>query len=346
MITEPTLPSPDIPPPPPSGAISPPHLPTELLITILSPFSTVSLLPFIRISRRFAHLILSLLHTRLLAATNLTGTRHVQLECYRPLDRLRAETLLCVLQGTQGLAPPHGQRSIVDTLRSFNSAFTRFKPYRRGSQQVQPRRHPAGDVPGSRTYEDGPQGQAQTSIAAQGKGKSSSSTAKAHTSIAETDVLLPPPKQPLHLDQHEAFTQLQTTTSLATTGPKRGLVYSAITASEGVVRVFRDWLEEQHQRRKHGMLPAGPVSLDDSGILWVNDRRQNVGVRFTVEERKWRRDVPVLMHIDEDAPVTYELQIEEVVMRTRHLLYVTEEGIRERLSAVGGKAIVIGNWLG
>ena len=52
----------------------------------------------------------------------------------------------------------------------------------------------------------------------------------------------------------------------------------------------------------------------------------------------------MLLHVDEDVAVSYDVLIEECVVRTRHLLMVAEEGMRERMAAVGGKAVVIGNW--
>ena len=195
---------------------------------------------------------------------------------------------------------------------------------------------------------------------------------------SESDIeeeFFPPVKQNVNLDSHEMFTQLQTTTSLVTAGPKSGFVYSAVTASEGVVRVFRDWLQEQDMKRAgrerterlgngtdrvirrtgDGLQYVNPpevyendeeqLDLKDSSFLWVNDNaKPNVGVRFTVVERKWRRDAPVLIQADEEVAVSYEVQIEEVVIRSRHLLVVAEQGLRERQEAMGGKAIIIGSW--
>lgn len=207
---------------------------------------------------------------------------------------------------------------------------------------MRPRRHPAGDVPGTRTYS----GETEQ----QGEGSAQASNAIPEEELEEE--MLPPIKQPVNLDAHEVFTQLQTTASIVTAGPKSGFVYSAVTASEGVLRVFRAWLSEQNERRireeqrgvKRG--DGKPVPLTDSSILWVNDQYSNVGVRFIVAERQWRRNMPILMRADEDVAVHYEVQIEEVVVRTRHLLLKTEQGLQEKMNAVGGKAIVIGKWEG
>lgn len=325
-----------------------------------------------------------IVHHRLLASSQLSGARSLQLECYHPSLRLTAEALLCSPLGVNSLEAPDPKESPIDQLRKYSNAFTRFRPYRKGTTRVRPRRHPAGDVPGTRTYDDRTSSSPNqpTPPAPQEQPRTDSSrvaTARPQEHPSESDIeeeFLPPAKQTVNLDTHEMFTQLQTTTSLVTAGPKSGFVYSAVTASDGVVRVFRDWLQEQDEkcsklerperlgkgtdrvisRTGDGLRyinpPAAPVwdeeeqvDVNDPAFLWVNDNSSpNVGVRFTVSERRWRRNAPILMHADEEVAMTYDVQIEEVVVRTRHLCLVTEQGIRERNEAMGGKAIIIGSW--
>ena len=346
-------------------------LPNEILYTILTPFSTPSLLPYVRLSHRFAHLILRIYYHRLLISTQLTGDRSVQLECYRPLDRLSAETLLCWPLGTESLEPPDPNIGVPEQLRRYNASFTRFRPYRRGTMKIRPRRHPAGDVPGTRThqiaemYAQSDAGSSSTLVADEASTTSSSAStvvdvstagsSKAATleaaQVVEVEQKLPPLKQAINLDAHEMFTQLQTTTTLVTAGPRRGLLSNAVAASEGVVRIWRKWLHDQDQRRKKREKlnlkepDEEQFPIQDESIRWVNDAHENVGVRFTVSERKWRRENPILIRADEDVAIHYELQIEEVMVRTRRLLVVTEQSIREQQNARGSRAVVISsNW--
>ncbi|KAL9080830.1 MAG: hypothetical protein Q9159_007506 [Coniocarpon cinnabarinum] len=358
-------------------------LPNEILLTILYPFPTPQLLPLTSLSHRFAHLVLRIVHGRLLASSQLGGARSLQLECYHPSLRLTAEALLCAPLGIDGLEPPDSGKSPIDQLRQYNDTFTRFRPFRKDTKRVRPRRHPAGDVPGTRTYEarsssspaqptpPTPQEEQPPASSA----ATSSTTPFQRSETEQEEEFYAPVTQTVNLDTHEMFTQLQTTTSLVTAGPKTGFVYSAVTASEGVVRVFRDWLQEQDAKRAHrerperlgkgtervirrskdGLAYVNPpvsplaedekVDVNDSSYLWVNDNATpNVGVRFTVTEKKWKRNAPVIMRADEEAAVSYDVQIEEVVVRARHLLVVTEQGLRERNNAMGNKAIIIGSW--
>ncbi|KAI9718304.1 MAG: hypothetical protein M1828_006768 [Chrysothrix sp. TS-e1954] len=190
--------------------------------------------------------------------------------------------------------------------------YSSFRPRRRTSPDRKAkilRRHPAGDVPGSRTHVP-----AEAASASQGR-----STA----ALPDEEFV----KQIVHLDAGSVFTQLSAITSLAQSGPRRGFLSSILPVSEGVIRVFREWLAEQNstseQRKnkeresvetacdrldaqlgktsKANYAPSAPDPFD--GVLWVNDG-QNVG--------------------DEEIPVSYELQFEEVLVRTRHLLLATE----------------------
>ena len=63
-----------------------------------------------------------------------------------------------------------------------------------------------------------------------------------------------------------------------------------------------------------------------------------------MHEKELRIAQPILVGADEEVAVHYEVQIEEIMVRTRHLLRVTEQADKERKEAVGGSAIVLGNW--
>lgn len=146
-------------------------------------------------------------------------------------------------------------------------------------------------------------------------------------------------RRSIHLESSEDFSQLCTVVNLVKVIPHSNLLLSAVTVEDGIIRIWRDWLEEQAQlgiitdaqRRidaaadatREDRIPsdagAGSRPLvggrrrrreeEDSGILWV-DTKKNVGLRFRVREKRWHRDMPVLIHRDEGPAVSYEVDIE------------------------------------
>ena len=190
--------------------------------------------------------------------------------------------------------------------------YSRFRPHRRelenGGRRV---RRPPGDVPGSRTYPGSP----------------------ADKFEGETV------KQILGLDGHELFTQLVAQTNLVKVGPRHGLFACFVGIEEGVVRVWRQWLKDMAAK---GRTPISNASsriaehegkgkeairdtleekkgLHDESILWVSQAK-NTGLRFNVEERKLRRDAPILIRADdEDMPVSYEIEYDGTPLRSEFL---------------------------
>lgn len=115
------------------------------------------------------------------------------------------------------------------------------------------------------------------------------------------------------------FTQLCAQTNLAKAGPRNGLFLSLVEVSDGVIRIFRDWLARQAESGGTSLL-APRMDSNDKGkerlrgededrILWVNDGK-NVGLRLKVKERKWNRDNPILLHRDEGVAVSYSIHFE------------------------------------
>lgn len=49
--------------------------------------------------------------------------------------------------------------------------------------------------------------------------------------------------------------------------------------------------------------------LDEERILWVSPAK-NTGLKFRIREKKFRRDVPILVDVDEELPVSYEIEYE------------------------------------
>jgi hypothetical protein len=340
-----------------------PHLnpltPHELLLHILLPLPTPQLLPLTILSHRIHALILRILHNRLVAASELSS-HSLLLECFHPSAKLTEPPYFCTYQGTHGLASPQsspeneGDTGIVGKLGEMHSMYSRFRPHRReletGGRRV---RGPPGDVPGSRTW------------------------AGAAGDRFEGEAV----RQILSLDGHERFTQLVAQSNLVRIGPRHGLFTAFVEVEEGVVRVFRDWLQkmamggdmtasgavkgnvEEVGKGKESVREDPVLSADignDKEILWVNSRSKNSGLRLRVRERKIRKDTPVLIEANEDIPVSYEVEYQgrrtftllqvsmlnvvlEFLVRTSHLLLMLEKSLVQEDNSTG-KAVVFGSF--
>ena len=224
-------------------------------------------------------------------------------------------------------------------LSHYNHSYSRFYPHRHDADDTKPPlRHPAGDVPGSRTY-----------LSSQPPAESSRQSKEDEDRADRRRV-----KQLIHLDPGELFTQLQATTMLVQPGRKLRWFLTTAVVSDGVLRLFRSWLARQAEseakrdpvglqgqkstsaekepetsQRMDGagasISNASPTRCadeeDQEGLVWVNDGK-NVGVRFTVRERRWRRDNPILVRSDEELAVSYEIQFEGTICTlpiARHL---------------------------
>ncbi|KAF2188617.1 hypothetical protein K469DRAFT_748375 [Zopfia rhizophila CBS 207.26] len=313
------------------------NLPNELLLHILAPLPTPQLLPLTVLCHRIYNLILRILHNRIIAASELES-HSLLLECYHPSAKLTEPPYLCTYHGTDGLTtynPSKNDIHNVGKLEVLRNMYSRFRPHRRdlepGGRRV---RGPPGDVPGSRTFPG----------AASDKFK------------GETV------KQVLNLDGHELFTQLCAQTNLVKIGPRNGLFTCFVAVEEGVVRVWREWLKDQAVRgeSKHttvqeevveevgkGKEPVREVQREGTGIynnniLWVSQSK-NTGLRFNVKERKLRRDAPLLVRVDEDTPVSYEIEYDELLIRTSHLLLMLEKSFVQE-DNTSGKAVVFGSF--
>ncbi|KAF1982620.1 F-box domain-containing protein [Aulographum hederae CBS 113979] len=308
-------------------------LPNELLLTILSTFHTHDILPLTLISHRLHALVLRILHTRLLLAANL-HEHTLLLECYHPSARLTEPPLYCTYLGTAGLDVGAGaskqwdeSKCAIGQLGKMKNLYSSFRPHRRLPDGPRPR-HPAGDIPGSRTH--------VSSAAA------SSSTAARFDGVTV--------KQTLSLESHELFTQLCADSNLVRVGPRNGLFTSFVQVEEGVVRVWRDWLAQmaglEGETSIDGFSQSEQVLVDDVGrnrhILWV-DTLKNVGINVRVKERKWRRDTPILMEANEDDAVSYDIEYEELLVRTSTLMMKLEESLLHDDNH-SGKAIVFGSF--
>lgn len=101
-----------------------------------------------------------------------------------------------------------------------------------------------------------------------------------------------------------------------------------------MVRVWRDWLAAQAQN------PDGV----GTPILWA-DARQSVGVRFRVRRREgeWLHAPPVLMAAgeEEEMPVAYRLEFDEVVVRAGELLLGLERSEEQGVTTSGNSVMIV-----
>ena len=247
--------------------------------------------------------------------------------------------------------------------------YSHFRPQRKEPDLfARPRRHPAVDIPGSRTW-------AVSNQVPQ---------AQDNERVTET----------VTVDAHDLFSQLSTSVYLGRREPRRGLLDSIQNVSEGTIRVWRNWLSEQCETKtfsdgtpvtvhhdssskRDRKEPVVPSDLSDTledprkdgSILWVNTRDDNVGTKFKVKEKKWRRTtaMPILFESDVEVAVSYEVEFEgrssmkhrrligyasadatnpvtEILVRTAHLLFTLEEA-QQQMANDGGRAIVFGSYV-
>lgn len=262
----------------------------QLLIHVLLPIPTDSLLQLIPVSHRFQNLVLRIVHARLLVAASLED-RKLILECYHPSAQYTEPYLFCDYLGTPGLSDEgEGQGWMYEASEKDNrlgrlrGLYSRFRPQRPDADPPF-RSHPAGDVPGSRTYYD--------------------SLSKPTKSIELVS-------QKMNLDSHELFSQLCVSVNLVQVGPRRGVFLSCVDVLRKTTpRIWRDWLAEGAQSTNGRSIKL--TDLEDERqyhrIIWVDNAR-NIGIRVHVQERRWRRHESILIHQDEDQAVSYSLELE------------------------------------
>ncbi|KZF25380.1 hypothetical protein L228DRAFT_236484 [Xylona heveae TC161] len=296
-------------------------LPTEILIQILATFPTRSLLPLAAISRRFYDLVLSIVYHRLVLAASLRGHSLV-LECYHPAKKLEEPSLPCDYLDSNGFNVKAGQESHVyygkadaGRLAKLTGLYSRFRPKQPEIERTRAR-HPAVDVPGH----------------------PGTSTAFPPLVIRQPSGKGELVSQTVSLDADEYFTQLCTKTLLVKAGQPSSIFLNFVEVTDSVVRLRRDWLakqaaltaeEEKRKSRKKA----------DERILWI-DRKKHVGIRLKVQEST-ERSQPLLGHQDEEIPVTYTIEFEELLVRTAHLSVMLEQAL-VRQENPSQKAIVFG----
>ncbi|KAG0649472.1 hypothetical protein D0Z07_4294 [Hyphodiscus hymeniophilus] len=292
-------------------------LPNEILITILSSFSTSNLLPIVLTSHRIHDLVLRILHHRLTEAASLKDHKLI-LDCFHPSIKLSTPYLFCDYIGTDGLSDDvEGEGIVYDgiektgRLGKLAGLYSHFRPLHPEEDRTPLRPHPVGG------WAPGP---------------SNSPIEREAEFVCQN----------IHLESHELFSQLVVITNLVKVGPKRGLYKSLVRIGEGIIRIFRPWLSE---RASAFELKGCSIQTEDkereNRLQWA-DTSKHVGVRIKVAERL-DINAPALVRRDEDPPVSYTLQYEELVIRTTQLLLMVEQSLDQEVRN-SGKAIVIGAW--
>lgn len=113
----------------------------------------------------------------------------------------------------------------------------------------------------------------------------------------------------MSLDAGELFTQLCAVIHLVKMA-KKGVFANLVDVSDGMIRVWRDWLKDMAAAGLKGDDDIVNDPSQDKGILWVNKGDKAVGIRCAVKERKWKRDTPILVASDEDVAVSYHVEFQ------------------------------------
>ncbi|GAB1319220.1 F-box domain-containing protein [Madurella fahalii] len=302
-------------------------LPNELLHSILTNLPTRFLLPLVAVSRHFHSVTLRVLRQRLHRATSLPDRRLI-LECYHPSEKLYTPYLSCDylytdnLEGLDEASKAEGKLLEPTALGGgLAGVYSHFRPVEHEENR---RARPRGRYTRRGQRGSGSLGQG-TAAAGGGSGG---------------DVLLP--YIDVYLDSDELFSQLCAITNLVRVGPKPGLFLSHVNISDVVIRVWRAWLARQ--AAAGGRPQAGREVQDEDSVLWA-DTSRTVGLRFRVTEKDIRDEHPVLVANNEELPVAYRLEFEEVLIRAGTLLMMVEKEEAQRESIPEGKALVIASFV-
>ncbi|KAK4251376.1 cyclin-like F-box protein [Corynascus novoguineensis] len=296
-------------------------LPNELLLSIISLLPTTALLPLAAVSHRIHAVTLRVLQQRLARAVS-EPDRRLMLECYHPTEKLYTPYLYCDYLHTDPFAVP-GE----DNGKCLGEAYSHFRPVENDEDRS----------PGGAARRRNTRFARRLDV---DNGGDAGDQKEEHR---------PPPWIDLYLDGDESFSQLCTITNLVRLGPKPGLFLSHVNVGEGVVRVWRDWLGARAQAAVAATAAAGggeeaavSSSEEEAVVLWADPDR-DVGVRFRVTEKDIRGQHPVLVASDEQLPVAYRLEFEELLVKSTTLLIMVEKSEVQQV-ATEGKAIVLASF--
>lgn len=265
------------------------------------------------VSHRFYAATLQVLKLRLHHALAEPDHR-LMLECYHPSEKLYTPYLYCNYLYTDSFAGveaeaegshPDAQAAHSGGLRAI---YSHFRPVE---------------------HDDNAPRRARVSRRRQSSIGTSGTSGGGQRSVVER------PSIDVYLDDDESFSQLCATTNLVRLGPKPGLFRSHVNVSDGVVRVWREWLAARASEKAR-------ETTTEEVVLWV-DAARDVGVRFRVTEKDIRAQHPVLVGNDEQLPVAYRLEFEELLVRSSTLLVMVEKSEVQEVAAEG-KAIVLASF--
>ncbi|EXJ80657.1 hypothetical protein A1O3_06941 [Capronia epimyces CBS 606.96] len=319
-------------------------LPNEILVSILSGFETQTLLPLAVVSRRFHSIILRIIHFRLLLAV--VSDYKVFLEAYHPSTRHSDPSLFCSYLGTDGLSAKHeGEGSLYEDCASekgrfakLGALYSRFSPDRLGMQGL------GGSLLGWRVATGAPD---------------QATPNPTQPSYAEGDDGSMKVLHNLNLDADELFVQFCAYATLIKVGERRASFFSEpklVQSGQGVMRVWKQWLQDRAcalWEQEQGQDQTPEVRLDrpsttscpsigsDKNILWT-DYRKNVGLRVAVRDREGLCYGKAAFELD-DVPMSFSLEIQELVVRTTHLMLVVETATKDTRKR-SGKALVFGRF--
>lgn len=289
-------------------------IPNEILVSILSSFPTQTLLPLVLVDHKFHSTILRILHFRLLLAASLPEYKII-LEAYHPSRKNTEPYLFCAYLGTDGLSSKHeGEGSLYEDcdgaagrLGKLGQLYSRFRPESPGVEGSMPLRRIAGATPAQAT------GSTTQPIY---KNDGDGGTKKITYS--------------LNIDANELFTQFCAYASLVRLGPRRGVFLSTVhivKSGEGVMRVFRKWLQdraaETEMREEYGQeveLERTPTDVvpsiaDDNSIMWTNYKR-NTGLRVAVRDTQ-KRFMAESEESADDLPLSFAVEIKGMTVCLR-----------------------------
>ena len=347
--------------PPPIDA-----LPAELLDAVLDTFPTPALLPLASVSRRFYLVVSRLLYRRLRRAVALANYQ-LTLACYHPSAKISTPYLRCAYLGTDGLDDPDD----ASLLRGLPSMYSRFRPVPPSDADVHVRNYRAirrtmNFFMLSDTASGGTAATALQTVAGggvEGEAAAGAAAAGAAASAAQADSAAPkvPPlvAYDVHLDEGELFSQLCTVANLVKTSARPGLFLNSVNVNDGVIRVWRDWLGKRAAETATATAATATKNdnddPDDKNVLWAY-MGKHMGMRFRVTEQPSpaaavennnnnnnhnnhnnarRATAPV-----EEPPVSFQLEYEELYVRTYELLLSMEAAEMQDASGFGRAVIV------
>lgn len=302
-----------------------------------------------------------LLQHRLQLAAALDGYT-MYLECGPPAAKWTLQKVLCTGLGTGGMQElstdiERGDKC-VGIIKQMGQLRTRFRPVTKEPDWLSlPRPHPAGDIPGSRTY-----------VPAEAAAAKLADAGNAVTRVVS-------------IDADCLFSQLETVAFLGRRQGTAGILCGFVDVCRGTIRVWRNWLSKQCESKRwtdgeqiaiihedgDGNRTARSDSITgvtdphkDPSILWLNTGREDYGIKFRVKEQKWRRDQPILAS-EYESPVSYNVELEgelkevyveecrslikciEILVSTARLLLNLEDAQRRDVED-SGRALIFGSY--